>query len=188
MNATQLTKGRTKRSRAAGICRAIWSALVVVGLLAAAPALASSCPDPLGDVNGNGVRNVVDLQCSIVTSLFQLMAMPGDPPPSCLGGAVSNADVDCTGAVNISDAQLIATLILGDSISAAIDGDANGCPDACETAPEQSADAIAVPAFFSGTAAGGGLQLKTLAPGPVGSGGSASNANFELTTRAVGAP
>ncbi len=95
----------------------------------------AECLDPPGDLNGNGVSDVVDVQCSILTALNVLNNGPASPMPPCLNGALSTADLDCGNGVNVADVLLTIQYSLGVNLSIAIDADLNGCPDLCEEDP-----------------------------------------------------
>ncbi len=111
-------------------CTAALAALVFA-LAPTAPARAACGPN-FGDVNGNATVDVVDVQCSILAALWAL----GDPnapvPPCVAGGDVAVADANCDGQPNVVDVQLLIGIVLGTPISASVDADGNGCPDACE--------------------------------------------------------
>ena len=105
---------------------------LIAALLFTPPAVAEAdpCAVSFGDVDASAEATVVDVQCVIVTLLWSL----GDanpPLPHCLVGPLSSADLSCDGTVSVSDALLAIGATLGEELNAALDTDANGCPDAC---------------------------------------------------------
>jgi hypothetical protein len=86
--------------------------------------------DPLGDVDGNGVIDVVDVQCTVVTSLWQLS---GGPLPSCLyKNDPKYANLDCGAKVDVIDVQLTIGVAIGKPLDPVLDANGDGCPDSCE--------------------------------------------------------
>ncbi|OGH77302.1 MAG: hypothetical protein A3C10_04175 [Candidatus Magasanikbacteria bacterium RIFCSPHIGHO2_02_FULL_48_18] len=70
------------------------------------------CDLPKGEVTGDGAINVVDVQCTILTALWELAGKNG-PMPICLSPQeVDNADLNCDGAVDIVDVQMTILLSL----------------------------------------------------------------------------
>ncbi len=102
---------------------------------AGAPAWAA-CPAGYGDLDNSGSHDVVDVQCGILATLWELGSQAG-PAPTCLAGAPDVADVDCNGTVTVVDVQLLISLALGLPLSASVDPNGNGCADTCETAVPQ---------------------------------------------------
>ena len=86
----------------------------------------------LGDLNANGVTNVVDVQCGIGVILWSLAGAMG-AAPACLALPPSAADLQCDGAVDVADALLLIALSLSGDLPHSIDADHSGCADACET-------------------------------------------------------
>jgi cysteine-rich repeat protein len=95
----------------------------------------------LGDIDENGVVNVLDVQCGIHSALYAF-APPGSATfPGCLGAGAVILDVDlnCTGATDVGDILLLVQVALNasglgaGSLDASIDANADGCPDACIT-------------------------------------------------------
>lgn len=105
--------------------------LLTCTLFMARPIFAA-CPDPLGDLNGNGDVNIVDAQCAILTALWALGGYVTSPPQCLIDPTGSAADVNCDGQPNIVDVQLIIAVALNQPLDPAIDGNGNGCPDVCE--------------------------------------------------------
>ena len=127
-------------------CRKTGSTLLSISLLFVGLSLSSSafalnsCPAVPGDLNGNLVTDVVDVQCSILATLSQLDITGQTPPPSCLDdGGMSTADQNCDDGVTIVDVTLCIQLSLGIELSQNIDEDGDQCHDACEIA-EASCD------------------------------------------------
>lgn len=107
--------------------------MVGAGILIMSSAFAHAyCLDPLGDINGDGGTNVVDVQCSIVTTLWTLSGENPVEEPTCIGSDSERADINCTDGVNVTDVVLSIQLALGAQLSATLDADASGCPDTCE--------------------------------------------------------
>jgi hypothetical protein len=98
------------------------------------PTAMGQCADPPGDVTQDGTATVVDVQCVIIVALWTLGGgEPGAPDePTCVGGDVGAADIDCSASVDVTDAILDIQLVLGQSLDPSTDGDGNGCPDACD--------------------------------------------------------
>jgi hypothetical protein len=85
-----------------------------------------------GDTNGSGSTNVADVQCAILTVLWNLSGATSQAP-SCLAGApVTTVDTDCNGQLNVSDVLIIVHFALLGKPPAPLDQNTNGCPDACE--------------------------------------------------------
>lgn len=114
--------------------RYVGAVAICIGLLLAtvlpSPSNAGQCLSPVGDVNGNGATNIVDVQCLILTSLWSLNNQEG-LPPDCIAGAPDTADVNCDFQLSVVDVQVLVNLALGSPLSSQIDGDKDGCPDAC---------------------------------------------------------
>ncbi|NUN16660.1 MAG: hypothetical protein HUU55_23785 [Myxococcales bacterium] len=81
----------------------------------------ASCLTPAGDVTGDGVTSVVDVQCLIVLVIYELNGKFG-APPTCLGGAdFATSDQNCDSTTNVTDIQLGITFVLGTGLDPAID-------------------------------------------------------------------
>lgn len=102
---------------------ALWSVCLLSGSV---PAL-GTCLTPPGDLDGSGVSNVVDVQCDILLALWELSTDEMAPPPSCLHVSVSEADVNCDGANNVTDVLLLIQFALNVPIDSSIDVDGDGC-------------------------------------------------------------
>jgi hypothetical protein len=83
-----------------------------------------------GDLTGDGAASIVDVQCGILTALSTL---EGGALPACLTGPAQLSDMDCSGAAEVGDLQLIVSLVLGVPFSSVIDKNANNCHDFCES-------------------------------------------------------
>ena len=105
-------------------------------LASSGPALAE-CTGTPGDLTQNGVVDVVDVQCSILSALYE--QVPNSDPGiiECLGGEgqLPLADLSCSGEVNVVDVLLNLTLALGAPLNAEVDSNGNGCHDGCEDLP-----------------------------------------------------
>jgi hypothetical protein len=86
-----------------------------------------ACGCPMGDVNGDGLQNVVDVQCLTLVALWGLSGQ-GDAP-GCLVGPLSEADLDCDGTANVIDVQVAILRAL--DLPVAGDPGGDGCIDAC---------------------------------------------------------
>jgi hypothetical protein len=157
--------------------------LAVTATAIPAPTTAAGCLVPVADVNGDGVTTVGDVQCIVLASLWQLGGAP--TAPSCLAGPAADADIDCDGEINVSDAQLSVQIVVQMPFDPAVDGDQDGCPDSCQSV-QQAGPPVVVPAWFVGTASGGGLQLRSLAPGFVTQ-GKATGGGLVIQPKVVGA-
>lgn len=105
-----------------------------VGLAVAGSQVARAtpqCASSLGDINQDGKVGVADVQCGILTVLWELSGR-SQSPPQCLGGPPTLADVNCSGQVEIPDVLVTIQVALGMPLDLAIDGNANACPDSCE--------------------------------------------------------
>lgn len=161
----------------------LWFVLVVA-LLLPASAASAACGDVVGDVNGNGTLNITDAQCVVLMTIWEIGGSVPGTQPACLSGPTGTADLDCDGSINVADAQIVVTLVVQNPLSSIIDGDGDGCPDGCQTT-QLAGPPIVVPTWFVGTASGGGLQLRALAPGFVAE-GKASGGGLTLEPKPVG--
>jgi hypothetical protein len=95
----------------------------------------AACPtNPPGDLTGDGTVDISDVQCAVIVSTWaRAGAATGSPPPGCAGPRTVGADFDCDGRVSVLDVQLIIVRAANWPLPGEIDGDANGCPDLCET-------------------------------------------------------
>ena len=103
---------------------------VGVGALCPRPAFALN-----GDVQGDAQLDVSDVQCMVLAALD---LSPGDPStdPSCMIFDEAS-DLDCDGAINVVDIQLLVQMVLGALIDAigmpeAVDGDGDNVHDSCD--------------------------------------------------------
>lgn len=92
-----------------------------------------------GDVNGDGLVNVADVQCEL---LVTFSSAPGAVLPACLrtfsGYSDTEpfrlaADFNCDEEINVSDVLIVNTLSLGNPLSSLIDADQDGCVDVCQS-------------------------------------------------------
>jgi len=83
-----------------------------------------------GDLNGDGLTVVSDLQCMNLT-LTWAMGPAGQPPPACLS-SIEAADLNCDGDITVVDYQLAGYVVIQGQLNSQIDADANGVHDACE--------------------------------------------------------
>lgn len=90
------------------------------------------CPNGIpGDLDGNGVVSIVDMQCLILVNLWDLAGKFGPLPP-CLVQPLDAADLNCSGSVTVVDVQLGANFVLNLKLNPSLDANANGCLDTCD--------------------------------------------------------
>lgn len=90
------------------------------------PRATAGCPS--GDVNGDGVSNVLDVQCLLLLVLNSL----GDGAAlECILNSAAG-DLNCNGEVNVTDIQLAIFVALGQPLPAEVDVDGDQCVDLCE--------------------------------------------------------
>lgn len=117
------------RRRGLTVGTAVWLAL-------ATPAHASTGPHS-GDVNGSGDVTLADVTCLIAGALSWATAAPAPP---CQAVTDADADLDCDGALTVTDIQraiLLRLFAIGGDASvgallAAGDADGDGIDDACQ--------------------------------------------------------
>ena len=144
------------------------------------------CPPVPADITGDDNSDVIDVQCSILSSLFFLSASVGNNPsiPPCLAGPPLSADLNCDNQVNVTDIQLTILIALGLGLDVAIDVNGDNCVDACGivcTPPDciaQLKNGAFVP-FGSTFIASDNFQIKAVSPGWVG-GPPSSSENFTI--------
>ena len=76
-----------------------------------------SCTSPFGNVNGDQLVNVVDVQCLILATVAQLDGDPFNDTPLCLDESAASADLNCDGSMNLTDVLVGAQLAVGVSLS-----------------------------------------------------------------------
>ncbi|NUN15887.1 MAG: hypothetical protein HUU55_19860 [Myxococcales bacterium] len=114
----------------------------------------SACGIPHGDLDGSGIVDVTDVQCSLLTAL-EALAHPDNPTtPSCLADTFESANVNCADNVDVSDISLVVTIAIGSTLSPELDSDANGCPDTC--------DAVTIPPTVPEFGGAGGVNIKVI--------------------------
>lgn len=106
------------------------SLALVLLALAWSPTAHAQCIAPLGEVTGDGLANVIDVQCIVLEALAEAQSTPAPP---CLAG---DADLNCDAAVNVQDVQLGIGAALKLPLATTIDGDHDACPDACQPDPK----------------------------------------------------
>ena len=107
------------------------TALTILCVLAGtAPAL-GACLTPPGDLDGNGATNVVDVQCDILLTLWDLSDQPLAIAPPCLAVPIKQADLNCDKTNNVTDVLLAIQYALDVPLSATIDANGDQCPDTC---------------------------------------------------------
>lgn len=78
------------------------------------------------DVTGDGLANVVDVQCLILAVFGELLGEI--PSPECIA---QSGDVDCDSSVTVTDVNVATQLALGAPLPPGVDNDGDGCADAC---------------------------------------------------------
>lgn len=101
------------------------------------------CDLPPGDVNQDGILNVVDVQCTVLVSTWGMQGKT-KPVPSCLAKQdLSYADLNCDGQVNVLDVQAMTLISLNlkcqketgqctPIYDVKIDANQNNIQDSCE--------------------------------------------------------
>jgi hypothetical protein len=113
------------------ITRSFGSAIVIGGLVCLLMGSAQAdCLSPPGDLTSDGVTDVMDVQCTILTLLWELGGGAGDGP-MCLGVGAWNADLDCDQNTTVTDAVLVIQAALDIPWSVVIDADGDLCADDC---------------------------------------------------------
>jgi hypothetical protein len=164
------------------------SALLAVGLCgpASAQPIGAPCQLPLADVNDSGATDVLDVQCVTISALFLAQGGAGAEPP-CLGGApVGTTDLDCSGGTDVADVLLTLYDIFGVPLGPALDGNADGCPDACQTpeGPSGVEPVLFVGESFAGP--GGALRVRPVTTVPPSAGAASTGGGFEVRPRTLG--
>lgn len=116
----------------------------IAAITASASNAEAACPAIIGDIDGSGSANVVDVQCAILTTLWELNGGVG-ALPACVAGGTIAADVNCDNTINVSDVQITIQISLGQPLSAELDANQNKCPDACEAVVEPCGDGTCDP-------------------------------------------
>lgn len=96
----------------------------------------ATCLPVAGDLTGDGMTNVADVQCSILVTLATLN---GGDIPSCLLGPLEGADTNCDAAVTITDVMLCVQWALEIPLLPLLDEDQDNCVDACASPPDPCA-------------------------------------------------
>ena len=95
----------------------------------------TQCLSPVADVNGTSNVNVLDVQCVLLVSLWELSGSPSGSIPVCLAVPTYKADLNCSGTTNVGDVLVAIPLALSLSLDASIDANGDDCPDACVFPP-----------------------------------------------------
>ena len=159
---------------------------VCVALLFFATQASAICPEFPGDITGDDNPDVIDVQCSILTSFYFIALNNGESPtvPTCVANGPLDADLDCNNTVNVTDIQLTIILALQLTLDVALDVNGDNCVDACGivcTPPDciaQLKNGAFVP-FGSTFLASENFQIKAVSPGWVG-GPPSSSENFTI--------
>jgi hypothetical protein len=95
----------------------------------------AACLQPPGDVSGNGISAVEDVQCVVLAVLWSLGGAQGNAP-ACIqapGAPSQVVDHNCDGLITIADAVLGIRFALSEPLDPLIDANNNQCVDACES-------------------------------------------------------
>ena len=105
------------------------------------------CGEWPGDVTGDGKTDVVDVQCTIISALYNQSPEAGVELLDCLGGPSNEAvsDLSCSGETNVLDVILSLTYALGDPLNPDVDSNGNNCHDDCENLQELIATDVGAP-------------------------------------------
>lgn len=124
--------------------RAVMTALF---LLATMQTSFAECPVLPGDVTGDGKADVVDVQCTIISALYNQSPEAGVELLDCLGGIEFQeaSDLSCSGETNVLDVILSLTYALGDPLNPDVDTNENNCHDGCENLVELVATDVGAP-------------------------------------------
>lgn len=161
-----------------GLLRLSATAAVAFGLVAILGGTASAqCLTPQGDINDDGVTNVLDLQCLIFASLCELDESCSEFP-ACVVAPAQATDANCDSSTDVSDVLLLVNYAVGLDIDEAIDADGDQCPDACEVPAAYGA----LPAIATGTSSSASFTLRATAKGFQAT-GSSTGATSGLTLK-----
>lgn len=95
----------------------------------------SVCLSPPGDVTGNGMTTVADVQC-VILAIFWSLDGQVDIPPDCIAKTGSPAiwpDHNCDAVINVTDATLGIQFVFNAPLSESLDANLNQCVDSCES-------------------------------------------------------
>lgn len=90
---------------------------------------AAICLDPPGDVTGDGVTSVVDVQCILLGVLAGLSG--GETTQVVCAAQPDGADLDCNDSVTVGDVFLVIQVVLGTPWSNDVDKNGDLCADTC---------------------------------------------------------
>lgn len=106
------------------------AALTVLAALSLPASAGAFCLDTPGDVDGNGVLNIIDVQCTQLVTLWSLTGGV-DPLPECLpDGDPFRADLNCDEQTNVVDITIGIQYALG-ALNPSPDFDATACFPTC---------------------------------------------------------
>ena len=107
-------------------------AIIIGGVLNAPSHAHAVCAEVPGDINQDLVSDVVDVQCSILVTLYELSSIATDELPTCANENNSAADLDCSGDTTVVDIGLCIQISLGLELSGIVDTDGDLCHNGCE--------------------------------------------------------
>ena len=126
----------------------MWFQTALIGfLMVFAQSVYAECPDLPGDITGDGKADVVDVQCTIISALYNQSPDAGVELLDCLGGLPNQSvsDLSCSGETNVVDVIMSLTYALGDPLNPELDSNGNDCHDACENLVELVATDVGAP-------------------------------------------
>jgi hypothetical protein len=136
---------------------------------------------PAGDVNGDNLTNVIDAHCMILVSLWYLGGAQGTAP-ACAATPINQADLNCSGSVDITDVQLSISIALGLGLSNGVDPEGDGCANPCQ--PEGwTPRPMVVPIYAGGASAGGAFTVT-----PIGTGAAVNGTTGSAGSDGMGGP
>jgi hypothetical protein len=103
--------------------------VVVAALSLGSLSASAQCLTPRGDITGDGITNVVDVQCGVFVSLA---ANPAVNPPACLKVLFTAVDSNCDSSIDVTDILLLVQHAVNLPINEALDEDGNNCVDDCQ--------------------------------------------------------
>lgn len=114
-----------------------WAALAagLLGVVLFSASASAICLDVPGDVSGDGLASVVDVQCNVLMNLWSLAGQV-DPVPECLDVIVSpavTADHNCDHVINVADTLLSVRFTLQIPLGTVLDANEDECHDSCQT-------------------------------------------------------
>ena len=117
------------------------STLSLLFLFAMGGTAAAQCAPDHGDVNGDGLINLLDMSCATQLLLAEVLDQE-EPPVSCAPGGLASLDQNCDGEGNLVDVAIIVHVALEQTLPVEVDATGDGCPNACDSSPTQVGAAL----------------------------------------------